>query len=68
MGNGKLSGGGGGMMGKRVFYTLTSFFRGIKGIKVLVWYQTYLSDVIISAALIWTIFDLDGSIHTSGFS
>lgn len=54
MGNGKLSGGGGGM-GKRVFYTLTSFFRGIKGIKgikVLVWYQTYLSDVIISAALI----------------
>ena len=52
MGNGKLSGGGGGMMGKRVFYTLTSFFRGIKGIKVLVWYQTYLSDVIISAALI----------------
>ena len=53
MSNGKLSGGGWeGMMGKRVFYTLTSFFRGIKGIKVLVWYQTYLSDVIISAALI----------------
>lgn len=68
MGNGKLSEGGGEGMGKRVFYTLTSFFRGIKGIKVLVWYQTYLSDVIISAALIWTIFDLDGSIHTSGFS
>ena len=31
MGNSKLSGGGGGGKGKRVFYTLTSFFRGIKG-------------------------------------
>ena len=40
MGNGKLlgGGGGGGGMGKRVFYTPTTFFRGIKGIKVLVWY------------------------------
>ena len=32
------------------------------------WTQTYLSEVIISAAFTWTIFDLVGSIHTSGFS
>lgn len=31
-------------------------------------HKTYLSELIISVALTWTIFDFDGSIQTSGFS
>lgn len=68
MGNGKLSGGGGERDGKESFLYPNILFQRDKRDKSVSWYQTYLSDVIISAALIWTIFDLDGSIHTSGFS
>ena len=52
MGNGKLSGGGGERDGKESFLYPYILFQRDKRDKSVSWYQTYLSDVIISAALI----------------